>query len=49
MERNDINKVLQACMLILDEVPENEIIRMIDKPSLVKAQYIVDFLKSYKY
>lgn len=42
-------KVLEACVLILDEVPEEEIKNKLDKPSFVKAQYLMNYLKSYKY
>ena len=49
MDKEQINKILQACMLMSDDMPEKEVIEMVDKSSFVKAEYLMGFLKSYKY
>ena len=48
MEKKEFLKVLEASILLFDNVPEEKVINLLDKFSVNCAKYINGFLKSYK-
>lgn len=48
MEQKEIVKVLEACLLMTNKMPKEEIESLVDKSSIAKAKYIMNFLWNYK-
>lgn len=48
MNREEFLKVLESCLLLWDGMPEDEVIKLIDNPSVSCANYLLGFLRSYK-
>ena len=48
MDKEEFLKVLEACLLLWDNKPEEEVIDELGKSSVACAQYIIGFVRSYK-
>ena len=48
MNKEEITLVLQATLLLYDEMPEEEVKRLVGDKYLSCANYILGFIRSYK-
>lgn len=48
MNKEEITNVLQASLLLYDEMPEDEVKELVGEGYLGSAKYITNFLRSYK-
>jgi len=48
MEKEEVVKILQATLLLFDDMPESEVEKSVDSFSVTCAKYLVGFLKTYK-
>ena len=48
MDKETFLRILEASLLLFDGVPEEEVIKLLDSFSVTCANYITNFVKSYK-
>ena len=48
MNREEFIKVLEVCLLLWDDMPEEEVKELFDNGSVACAKYIIGFVRSYK-
>ena len=48
MNKEEIVKILEAVLLLFENVPEKEVVKLLDEYTVSCAKYILGFLQSYK-